>query len=387
MFTEVIRRQNLEGERTSAADLIRCFEARPYGWSNWATLTFLGRLYRLGKVELREGEILSPHEVIDALTNSRRQGLVLVRKQEQIDPKAINDLKRFHQEFFGEASGGTDSRTTASALREALTKEAFELEAIASQQDRYPFLAAIVPIAARIRELSGKDDPYLLKQQDQFTKELVEQQEDTLSPIKVFLKGQQKVIYEKVRNFLAKHGDDLMDLPSEQVTALEQVIKSPAPYRGSLLPEANTAIASLETLLAERLQQARTEALTKINEQETKLKAGADFQKLTTSQQEQVLQDTEKVKEELANAEQPARVQLRLDRFQKSDVPTLLQRVATLAAPADAPSASITVVPASSLSPNFPLGQITDEQELQQWLEALRIAALGELNQGHRISV
>ena len=387
VFTEVIRRQNLEGERTSAADLIRCFEARPYGWSSWATLTFLGRLYRLEKVELREGQVLSPPEVIDALTNSRRQGLVLVRKQEQIDPRAINDLKRFHQEFFGEASSGTDSRTTASALREALTKEAFALEAIASQQDRYPFVAVLAPIASRLRDLSGKDDSYLLQQQDQFSKELVQQQEDTLSPIKAFLKGPQKGIYEKVRNVLARYGDDLMDLPSGPVTALEQVIKSPAPYRGSLLPEANTAIASLETLLAERLQQARSEALANIEAQETKLKAGADFQRLTTSQQEQVLQSTDQVKQELAKAEQPARVQLRLDRFQKADVPALLQRVATLAAPADAAAVPIKVVPASSLRPNYPLGQITDGQELQQWLEALRVAAQAELDQGHRISL
>jgi hypothetical protein len=76
-----------------------------------------------------------------------------------------------------------------------------------------------------------------------------------------------------------------------------------------------------------------------------------------------------------------------LDRFQKSDVPALLQRVATLASPADALATPITVVPASSLRPDFPLGQITNEQELQQWLGALRIASLAELNQGHRISV
>ena len=387
VFTEVIRRQNLEGERTSAADLIRTFEARPYGWSNWATLTFLGRLYRLGKVELREGEILSPHEVIDALTNSRRQGLVLVRKKEVIDPRAINDLKRFHLEFFGKASSGSDSRTTATALREAMASEAAELEAIASQQDRYPFVAALAPIATKLRELNGKDDTYLLKQQAQFTSELLDQQDDCITPIKQFLKGDQKLIFEKVRAFLAKHGDDLMELPPEPVAVLERVINNQAPYRGSLLPEAHGALATLEALLEERLQQARSEALAKIEEQETKLKAGADFRLLTAEQQGSVLATTQQVKHEIAKAEQPARVQLRMDRFQKLDVPALLQRVAALAAPTDTPPVPITVVPASSLKPNFPLGQITNSQELQQWLEALRASAQAELDQGHRISL
>ncbi len=387
VFTEVIRRQNKEGERTSAADLIQVFEARPYGWSPWATLTFLGRLFRLGKVELREKEILSPNEVIDALTNSRRQGLVLVRKQEQIDPAAINTLKRFHQDFFGVASSGTDSRTTATALREALAREAAELDTIASQQERYPFVAAVAPIAARVRELSGKDDPYLLNQQAHFTANLLDQLEDTLTPIKAFLHGNQRTVYEKVRAFLARHGDDLMELPPEPVAVLERVMASQAPYRGALLPEANGAMATLEALLAERLQLARSEALAQIAEQETKLRAGADFQKLAPEQQEQVLASTDRVKQELATAVQPTRVQLRLDRFQKADVPALLQRVAAMAAPADAPAALIKVVPASSLKPDFPLGQITSREELGQWLEALRSAAQAELDQGHRISL
>jgi len=75
------------------------------------------------------------------------------------------------------------------------------------------------------------------------------------------------------------------------------------------------------------------------------------------------------VKQQLARAEQTARVQLRLDRFQKVDVPR------------------ITVVPAASLRPIFPLGQITNAEELQQWLEAVRSAAQAELDQGHRISL
>jgi len=154
-----------------------------------------------------------------------------------------------------------------------------------------------------------------------------------------------------------------------------------------LLPEAHGALATLEALLKERLQQARSEALVLITEQETKLKAGADFRLLTAEQQGSVLATTQQVKHEIAKAEQPARVQLRLDRFQKSDVPALLQRVAALAAPTDTPPVPITVVPASSLKPNFPLGQITNSQELQQWLEALRASAQAELDQGHRISL
>ena len=66
---------------------------------HWATLTFIARLYRLGKLELREKELLSSVEVIDA-------------------------LKRFHQDLFNVQSPGTDARSTCEALRMAMREEA-----------------------------------------------------------------------------------------------------------------------------------------------------------------------------------------------------------------------------------------------------------------------
>jgi hypothetical protein len=111
LLVDVERQQKL-AERLSADELIRKFEARPYGWSKWATLTFIARMYRLGKLELREKELLSSVAVIEALTNSRKLGGVSVRLSEVHDPKLVNDLKGLHQELFNGQNPGTDPRTT-----------------------------------------------------------------------------------------------------------------------------------------------------------------------------------------------------------------------------------------------------------------------------------
>jgi hypothetical protein len=59
-----------------------------------------------------------------------------------------------------------------------------------------------------------------------------------------------------------------------------------------------------------------------------------------------------------------------------------------LVAPPDRPTPElIKVVPASALKVNCPLSQITNTQELQQWLDTLRAAVQAELDQGHRISL
>ena len=387
VLVDVERQQKL-GERLSAEDLVRKFEARPYGWSNWATLTFIARLYRLGKLELREKELLSSVEVIEALTNSRRLGGVSVRKQEQFDTSTVNALKRFHQELFNVQSIGTDARSTCEAFRMAMREEAQDLREIAAQAASYPFLAAVKPWAEQAEAMAKKDDGYLLNQLGTFKDSWLDAEEDLLTPLKQFLNGNQKAVYDEVRAFELRYGDEFADLPAEQVAPLRKLLESDKPYAGGLIPQAKSAIVELQRQLAERLAEAKVKALEEINEQEARLKATADFQKLDTSQQEQVLAATSAAKADVEAASQPGRALLRVNRYRAEEVPKQLQRMAALAAPADTSTAApITVVAASALRVNCLLSQITNEAELEQWLEAMRAAAQAELDQGHRISL
>lgn len=387
VLVDVERQQKL-GERLSADDLVRKFEARPYGWSNWATLTFIARLYRLGKLELREKELLSSVEVIEALTNSRRLGGVSVRKQEQFDTSTVNALKRFHQELFNVQSLGTDARSTCEAFRMAMREEAQDLREIAAQAANYPFLAAMKPWAEQAEAMAKKDDGYLLNQLDSFKGSWLDAEEDLLTPLKQFLNGNQKAVYDQVRAFETRYGDEFADLPAEQVTPLRMLLESDKPYAGGLIPQAKSAIAELQKQLGERLAAAKAKALEEISEQEARLKATADFQNLDTSQQDQVLAATAAAKTDVEAASQPGRALLRVSRYRAEEVPKQLERMAALVAPPDKPMPElIRVVPASALKVNCPLSQITNSQELQQWLDALRASAQAELDQGHRISL
>ncbi len=387
VLVDVERQQKL-GERLSAEDLVRKFEARPYGWSNWATLTFIARLYRLGKLELREKELLSSVEVIEALTNSRRLGGVSVRPQEQFDTSTVNAHKRFHQELFNVQSLGTDARSTCEAFRMAMREEARDLREIAAQAANYPFLAAVKPWAEQAEAMAKKDDGYLLNQLNTFKDSWLDAEEDLLTPLKQFLNGNQKTVYDQVRAFELRYSDEFTDLPAELVAPLRKLLESDKPYAGGLIPQANSAIAELQWQLSERLAEAKAKALKEISEQEARLKATADFQKLESNQQEQVLAATAVAKAEVEAASQPGRALLRVNRYRAEEVPKQLQRMAALAAPADTSTAApITVVAASALKVNCPLSQITNSQELQQWLDALRGSAQAELDQGHRISL
>jgi hypothetical protein len=387
VLVEVERQQKL-GERLSAEDLVRKFEAKPYGWSNWATLTFIARLYRLGKLELREKELLSSVEVIEALTNSRKLGGVSVRKQEQFDTSTVNALKRFHQELFNGQSVGTDARSTCEAFRMAMADEAQALKGIAAQSASYPFLAAVKPWAEQAEAMAKKDDGYLLNQLDSFKDSWLDAEEDLLTPLKQFLKGNQKSVYDQVKAFEARYGDDLADLPADLVAPMRTLLASDRPYAGGLIPQASNAMTELQQQLEQRLQQVQAKALQEISEQEARLKADADFQKLDPERQAEVLAPTAAAKSDVQGSTKPGTALLRVNRYRSDEVPKQLQRLAALATPPEiGPAEPVTVVAASALKVNCPLSQITNSQELQQWLEALRAAAQAELDQGHRISL
>ena len=387
VLVDVERQQKL-GERLSAEDLVRKFEARPYGWSNWATLTFIARLCRLGKLELREKELLSSVEVIEALTNSRKLGGVIVRKQEQFDTSTVNALKRFHQDLFSVQSLGTDARSTCEAFRMAMAEEAQDLREIAAQAASYPFLAAVKPWAEQAEAMAKKDDGHLLNQLGTFKDSWLDAEEDLLTPLKEFLNGNQKTVYDQVKAFEARYGDDLADLPADLVAPLRTLLASDRPYAGGLIPQATNAMTELQKQLEQRLQQAQAKALQEISEQEARLRADADFQKLNPEQQAEVLAPTAAAKSDVHGSNKPGTALLRLNRYRSDEVPKQLQRMAALAAPKDAPPpAEITVVAASALKVSCSLSQITNEAELGQWLEALGTAVRKELDQGHRISL
>jgi hypothetical protein len=300
----------------------------------------------------------------------------------------VNALKRFHQELFNTQSIGTDARSTCEAFRMAMAEEAQDLREIAAQSANYPFLAAVKPWAEQAEAMAKKDDGTLLNQLNTFKDSWLDAEEDLLTPLKQFLKGNQKSVYDQVKAFEARYGDELADLPADLVAPLRTLLASDRPYAGGLIPQATTAITELQQQLEQRLLQAQAQALHEISEQEARLKADVDFQKLDPEQQVEVLAPTAAAKSDVQGSTKPGTALLRLNRYRSDEVPKQLQRMAALAAPPDRPTPEvIRVVPASALKVNCPLSQITNHVELQQWLDALRAAAQVELDQGHRISL
>ena len=138
--------------------------------------------------------------------------------------------------------------------------------------------------------MAKKDNSYLLTQLGSFKEEWLDAEEDLLTPLKQFLNGNQKKVYDAVKAFAARYSDEFSNLPAEQLQSITELLASSTPYAGGLIPKANNAQTTLEQQLQQQLQQAREAAQASLVQQENQLKAGPDFQSLTAEQQGQVLQ-------------------------------------------------------------------------------------------------
>lgn len=395
ILTYVQRNQN-EGERTSAEEIIRQFGRRPYGWYPMAVATLLARLFRRGKVELRTTELLDARGALDCLKNSRQHGALRVRIQEQFDAAKVNALKRFHQEFFDRPNPGTDARSAGQASAEAFAAEARDLAALLADAARYPFLQKLKPTADKVAQLREKDYAYLLNHLGDFEDDLLDAKDDLLDPIKAFMPGAQRAAYDEIIAFLKEEEANFPELPAEDVRPLRELAAAEAPYRGDAIPRAKAAVTELRGRIDALLAAERSTAITALDAHESRIRALEDFTALDASAQAQVLAKTEEARDTVASARFLTAIRDRLSRYGSRDYPEQLALAARLAAaetsPADgeddqaaAPAAAY--IPASALRSQCDLPYIANEADLDQWLAGLRAAALKEIAKGYRISL
>ena len=393
ILTYVMRNQN-NGERTSIEEILRNFGKRPYGWYPMAVLTLVSRLFRMGKVELRNTELLDARSALELLKNTRQHGSVRVRLQEQFDATKVNALKTFHHDFFDRANAGTEARSVGQLTSEALAAEARDLTVLLDQVTRYAFLEPLRPIVTKINALAEKDYTYLLNHLNDFSDDLLTAKEDVLSPIKAFMHGPQRAAFDDAITFLREEEANFAEVPAVEVQPLRDLAASAHPYRGNAVPKAKAAVTKLRSILADLLKAERDRALATVDTQSARLQAIEDFASLTEANRTQVLALTVEARAAIQSARFVTGIRDRLQRYLTQDYPAQLALLARLAAPPAKPGGQpgdktppVRYTPATNLRPQCDLPFIATEADLDQWLAALRTAAQAELAKGNRISL
>ena len=385
------------GLRTTMSSLVNQFERKPYGWYLAAIQCTLAKLSARGRVEVRQdGTLLEEVGVLErALRNTHGFGNLVL--EPQIEPPAaqVRALRDFYGDFFNGPSEATEAKSLAKATATAFLALEDELKALRAQAQIYPFLVALDGPLARLGEVTKHSYDFYLTDLRGHTDALFDAKADVIAPIRQFMAGSQRQIYEDAREFLQVHEPNLAYLEGSDAASLRAILDNPTCYRGNHIQEAKGILDTLKIQVVAQVTVAKEWAVTNINQNWDRLAGTTDFGDLSAAQQTQLRQPFDKL---MASVERQTLIAVIRDivrRFDEDQYPKLLETMIEwnqpISIPTDdkkppPPKVKETVALQGMYVPYAKLW-LTDEAEVDAYLTALRETLMHEIQHGKRVQV
>lgn len=391
-----IQRNKLSHERTTIKSLIDNFYARPYGWYQTAVLCIIAKLYKRNKISLKQdGNNLDDRAVYDALQKNNQYSNTIIELEEEIQNTQIQKLKNFYQEYFNEPNLGNEPKEISRLFKQRLEKEVKDLSEMYILRSRFMFLESLGEPLNRLKLVAEKEHPYFFNALDQYQDYLLDDKENVLEAVKKFMNGAQRSIFENVLLYLESNNANFDYIGNDCLEKLNKVAESTAPYKGILMQEAKATLELIHKEVAEQQKLERANATDAINQSINKLKSFADFAKLNSTQQDEIIAPFERVIKEVEQERFIGNIRTKAnnaitDLYQKQ-----LEMLMRCANPpkteefggSELPKPKIVFVRKDSVKVNFSKPALETKQDVEDYLTALKEQYLKIIDEDKRISL
>jgi hypothetical protein len=395
------------GVRTTVKAIVERFERKPYGWSYAAILCTTASLIGRGKIEARsDGSPLEGDALERALKNAHALGNILLELQVEFTPAQTRKLREFYGEFFDSQPAGSDGKALGLETAEAFVALKNELAVLEAQSPRYPFLSAASQIQEALHEVTGKPYAWYLQELGRHEDRLLDLKEGVLDPVRRFMGGSQKGIYDEARSYLSEQSANFSYGGDDKAAAIRAVLDDPNCFKGNAIQQMKSTLDALKSEVDARIAAERKAALSDVEVHRDKLRALPEYSELADSDQREVEAEFAGVLETIAKNNLIAVIRERVNGFKSSAYPALLSRVTTPlskpvretagageerpgfnedAAPPVQPPTEY--VAASALRVNYAKPYLANERDVDAYLDTLRETLIAEISAGKRITI
>jgi len=267
----------------------------------------------------------------------------------------------------------------------------------------YPFLAALREPIERLGDLTARHYTFYLTDLRSHEDELFEMKEQVSDPIRRFMSGAQREIYDEVRRFLEVEEANFGYLEGDKAARLREILADPQVYTGNRMQEAKRLLDALQKEVEARVAQEREATVKKLRDFQERLESTDEFAALTEAQQETLRAPFDELAREFEHHHLIAVMRDTLRRFEDTRYPALLHRMTEWAARDDArhpPSRDETdadvvrtgerevqYVTRTSLAVDFDKPWLADEADVDRYLDMLRKALMKVIKAGKRINI
>jgi hypothetical protein len=389
-----IRSNHHNGMRTTLRGLENKFSTRPYGWYLAAIQCVLAMLCGRGKVEVRsDANLLEETELERALKNTQGYANIILEPQIEFTAAQTRRLKDFFSEFFDKPPSASEARElgkeTSVAFRDLLN----ELENLAAQARRYPFLTALEEPIQKIEQLAGKPYTYYLTELSGQEEHLLEMKEERLDPIRRFMSGANRTIYDDASEFYNRQEPNFSAFDDDRPNRLKAILAHPGCYTGNQMREAKEIVSHLKEDIQAMVEGERQIAIGKMSELQDRLHQMEEYVDIDEAQQSQVDEAFTKVIRELEQQTLIAVIRDVARTFQNQTYPGLLTDISNFDkgdkgnGQTGVAEGRVEYIAANRLHFSFNKAFLADEADIEAYLEKLRVAMLAAIREGKRIQI
>ena len=384
------------GEQVTVKTIVDSFQTKPYGWDLPSIEVLIAFLVGSSKVTLTvDGNVLKRSEVATTLRNTQKHPHTVVARQKTFDERKVAAFRKFCTDFFDEASTPKDPLELARHGADKLKGKRDELKATAAGS-KYPFVAQLATPIDLLDQAVGKPDDWYLTDFD-LGDDLLDAKENLIDPIQAFLNGPQRVIYDEAAALLTTHSSNLGYLPAGSDETVRNALADPNAFRGNRMAQLKQATdelrAQIDAMVATNANRRHRRHR---GPQGRAASRAPTTPKATPEAQQSVLAADRRTRSRASVQREPeSRSSARLGPSFEVTASTrqLLDQLA--ASPAEAAVTSDAPAPASQArrfrsrpSPCSGVpGVLETEEDVDQYLAALRDALVQTLNDGKRISL
>jgi len=400
-----IRNNKQRGLRTTLKNILEKFEHKPYGWPYAAVLCTLAKLYAREKIECRvDGNLLEGSELEQALRNSRGHGNVVLEPQVEFSAAQVRALKQFFEDFFDSPPRAGEAKALSEETNEKFKVLGEELKTLADQLPDYPFLEVLTQPLNEIRQLIGKPYGWYLTDLTRMEDTLLDMKEGIIDPVCRFMNGPQRGIFDEAHRFTREQKPNFGYLEANEAAQVPAILSEPECFKGHHMQQLKRQVELLQAKIDTRIQVEISNAKKIVTGLKNRLYDMDEFSSLDKQQQDQITCRFDEFDSNIAEQSLIAVIRDTVRQFEEHDYQGLLSRIADMAQVAQIPDSisnvNETITPdntATPRSPEYILSRavpvpfakvwLANEEDLDQYLEAMRTALLEELHKGRRIRI
>ncbi|GAA4714714.1 hypothetical protein APR04_004071 [Promicromonospora umidemergens] len=385
-----VLRKDAVGEQVTVKTIVDTFTTKPNGWDLSSIEVVIAHLIGNSKVTLTvDGNVLKRSEIATALRNTQKHAHAVVSLQKTFDERKVAAFRKFCTDFFDEGNTPKDPLELARHGADKLRAKCDELKATMTGS-KYPFVSQLSAPVDLLDQVVGKPDDWYLTEFN-LGDDLLDAKESTIDPIRAFLSGGQKPIYDDAADLLTTHSSNLGYLPSGSDATVRAALDDPNAFRGNKMAQLKQATDQLRTQIDEVVASVRAGVVATIEVRKTGLEENASFANATPESQASVRRRVDQVIWQVGSQNQVALIREIGSTFEEAVYPSLLDQLAASrqgsggddgSAPPPRQTVSVKTVSATGVS-----GVLETEEDVDRYIDALRAALVQTLNDGKRISL